>query len=129
MEAVMPETIITIDDLKKELTVQDYNTASFDDKEVAERAIRKAVIWVYGKVASTGNVYDETNEVIKDIVLKRAVYELFSYLGIESRAKAKEEDAADLIKTYFGSIGTKYDDGQGPATGAVATEEPPRYGR
>jgi len=124
----MPETIITIDDLKKELTPSDFNTASFDDKEVAERAIRKAVIWVYGKVRSTGNVYDENNEVIRDIVLKRAVYELFSYLGIESRAKAKEEDAADLIETYFGSIATKHNDGPGPAGGAVITVELPRYG-
>ena len=124
----MPETIITIDDLKKELTAQDYNTMSFDDKDVAERAIRKAVIWVYGKIRTTGNTYDETDEVIRDIVLKRAVYELFSYLGIESRAKAKEEDAADLIETYFGSIGTKHNDGPGPAGGAVISTEPPRYG-
>jgi len=124
----MPETIITIADLKKELTAQDFNTASFDDKDVAERAIRKAVIWTYGKVKSTNNEYDETNDVIKDIVLKRAVYELFSYLGIESRAKAKEEDAADLIETYFGNIATKHNDGPGPAGGAVITSEPPSYG-
>lgn len=124
----MPETIITIGDLKKELTAQDFNTASFDDKEVAERAIHKAVIWTYGKVKSTGNEYDEKNDVIKDIVLKRAVYELFSYLGIESRAKAKEEDAADLIETYYGNIATKHSDGPGPAGGAVITQEPPSYG-
>ena len=124
----MPETTITIDDLKKELTAQDFNTASFDDKDVAERAIHKAVIWVYGKVKSTGNEYDEANEVIRDIVLKRAVYELFSYLGIESRAKAKEEDAADLIETFFGGIATKYDNKPGPAGGVVITTEPPRYG-
>jgi len=124
----MPETIITVDDLKKELNPDDFRTASFADTEVAGRAIHKAVLWVYGKVASTGRVYDETNEVIKTIVLKRAVYELFSYIGNESRAKAKEHDAADLIETYFGSIATKYDDGPGPAAGAVITEEPPRYG-
>jgi len=124
----MQETIITIADLKKELTAQDFNTASFDDKEVAERAIHKAVLWTYGKVKSTGNTYDETNEVIRDIVLKRAVYELFSYIGQESRAKAKEEDAADLIETYFGGIATKHGDGPGPAGGAVITTEPPPYG-
>jgi hypothetical protein len=124
----MPETIITITDLKKELTAQDYDTMTFNDKDVAERAIRKAVIWVYGKVKSTGHEYDEKDDVIRDIVLKRAVYELFSYLGLESRARAKEEDAADLIKTYFGDISTKYDEGPGPAAGAVSGEEPPPYG-
>jgi hypothetical protein len=124
----IPETIITVDDLKKELNPDDFRTASFADDEVARRAVHKAVIWVYGKVASTGKTYDESNEVIKTIVLKRAVYELFSYTGNESRAKANEQDAADLIETYFGSIATKYEDGPGPASGAMVTEEPARYG-
>jgi len=124
----IPETIITIDDLKNELNPDDLRTASYADDEVKERAIHKAVIWVYGKVSTTGKIYDESDEVIKTIVLKRAIYELFSYIGIESRAKANEQDAADLIETYFGSIATKYDDGPGPASGAIAAPEPPRYG-
>ena len=114
--------------LKKEITPEDFRSTSYDDKEVAERSIRKAVIWAYGKVASTGNKYDETNEVIRDIVLKRAVYELYSYIGQENKAKMKEEDAADLIETYFGNIAARHDDGPGPAFGAVVTTEPPRYG-
>jgi len=124
----IPETIITVDDLKKELNPDDFRTASYADEEVAKRAIHKAVIWVYGKVASTGKTYDENDQVIRDIVLKRAVYELYTYIGNENRAKAKEEDAADLIETYFGSIATKYDKEPGPASGAVSTTEPPRYG-
>jgi len=124
----MPETIITINDLKGEMNPDDLRTVSYADEAVMKRAIDKAVIWVYGKVASTGNKYDEANDVIKDIVLKRAVYELFSYIGSESRAKSKEQDAADLIETYFGSISTKYDEGPGPAAGAMDTAEPPRYG-
>ncbi|MDR0300843.1 MAG: hypothetical protein LBI04_00835 [Treponema sp.] len=124
----MPETIITVNDLKKEINPDDYRTASFADEKVAERAIHKAVIWVYGKVMSTGNAYDEKDQVIRDIVLKRAVYELFSYIGNESRAKAKEQDAADLIETYFGGISTKYDEGLGPAAGTMSAPEPPAYG-
>ena len=124
----LPETTITITDLEKELNPDDLRTASYADDAVKERAIHKAVIWVYGKVATTGKTYDESDEVIKTIVLKRAIYELFSYIGNESRAKANEQDAADLIETYFGSIATKYDDGPGPASGAVDTPEPPRYG-
>jgi len=124
----LPESIITIDDLKGELNPEDFRTASYADDEVAKRAVHKARLWVYGKVATTGNVYNEADEVIKTIVLKRAVYELFSYVGNESRAKAAEEDAADLIETYFGSIATKHNEGAGPASGAIVTEEPPRYG-
>lgn len=124
----MQETIITVDDLKNELNPDDFRTASFADDEVAKRAIQKAVIWVYGKIASTGNVYDEENEVVKTIVLKRAIYELFSYIGNESRAKANEQDAADLIETYFGSIATKHDNSTGPSLGAIVTTELPQYG-
>ena len=124
----IPETIITTDDLKKELNPDDLRTASYADDAVKERAIHKAVVWVYGKVATTGKTYDESDEVIKTIVLKRAIYELFSYIGNESRAKANEQDAADLIETYFGSIATKHDEGLGSASGAVATPETPRYG-
>lgn len=124
----VPETIITVDDLRKDLNPDDLRTASYDDDEVAKHAIRKAVIWVYGKVATTGKTYDESNEVIKTIVLKRAIYELYSYVGNESRAKANEQDAEDLIETYFGSIATKYDSGPGPASASMAQAEPPRYG-
>jgi len=124
----VPETIITTDDLKKELNPDDFRTASYADNEVAQRAIHKAVIWVYGKVASTGNIYDESNDVVKTIVLRRAIYELFTYIGNESRAKSAEQDAADLIETYFGSIATKHDDGLGPAAGVISAPELPHYG-
>jgi len=124
----IPKTIITTDDLKKELNPDDLRTASYADDAVKEHAIHKAVIWVYGKVATTGKTYDESDEVTKTIVLKRAIYELFSYTGNENRAKANEQDAADLIETYFGSIATKHDEGVGPAAGMVAESELPRYG-
>ena len=124
----IPKTIITIADLEKELNPDDLRTASYADDAVKEHAIHKAVIWVYGKVSTTGKTYDESDEVIKTIVLKRAIYELFSYIGNENRAKANEQDAADLIETYFGSIATKHNDGPGPASGTVTAPEPPRYG-
>lgn len=125
----MPETIITADDLKQELNPDDLRTVSYNDTAVMERAICKAVIWARGKVKSAGREYDETDEVIRGIVVKRAVYELFSYIGNESRARAKEEDAADLIETYFGSINTKYNNNEsGPAAGMIAAGELPRYG-
>ena len=124
----MPETTITTDDLKKELNPDDLRTASLADNEVIKYAIHKAVIWVYGKVASTGKTYNESDEVIKTIVLKRAVYELFSYVGQEKRAHSSEQDAADLIETYFGSIATKHNNDPGPASGAAVTAELPSYG-
>jgi hypothetical protein len=93
----MPETIITLDDLRGEISPQDFETLSIGDAGVAERAIQKAVIWVYGKVKSTRHDYDETNEVVRDCILKRAVYELYTYTGNESRARSKEEALPALL--------------------------------
>jgi hypothetical protein len=124
--------MVTVDDVKKDITPQDYQTLTLSDDANAERAIEKAVIWAKGKIRSTGNVFDEENDVVKQIVVTRALYELWFFVGYPDRAKVKEEDAADLIESYFGSIKTKAGktgNDPGPAGGAVALPELPYYGR
>lgn len=124
--------MVTVDDVKRDITPQDYLTLSLGDDANAERAIEKAVIWTKGKILSTGNAFDPDNEVVQQIIVTRALYELYFFVGYPERAKAKEEDAADLIESYFGSIKTKGDaagNDTGPAGGAVALPELPYYGR
>ncbi|MDR2186400.1 MAG: hypothetical protein LBO80_12155 [Treponema sp.] len=124
--------MVTVSDVKRDITPQDYLTLTLGDDANAERAIEKAVIWATGKIRSTGNAFDEENEVVKQIVVTRALYELWFFVGYPDRARAKEEDAADLIESYFGSIKTKAGDAgndSGPAGGAVALPELPCYGR
>lgn len=124
---------LTIEDIKKELPAQDYRTVTLGDDSVAERSLTKASLWVKGKVASTGATFDEEDVIVKECILKRAVYELFSFVGQESRAKMKERDVEDLIESYFGDIKTKNDaatvTGSGPASGYITRREVPRYGR
>jgi hypothetical protein len=124
--------MVTVDDIKKDITPQDYQTLTLSDDNNAKRAIEKAVIWAKGKIGSTGSAFDENNEVVAQIIVTRALYELYFFVGYPDRAKAKEEDAADLIESYFGSIKTKADaagNDPGPAGGAVALPELPYYGR
>lgn len=113
---------ITVDDLKSEITKQDYETLTLGDDTVAVRCLLKAKIIIKGMVISTGNVYDEQNEACKLATLKCALYELYAYCGQEVKAREKQEDYELIIKTYFGNILTKNDASQdnGPAVGVIS---------
>ena len=113
---------LTVEDLKTELPEQDYETLTLGDENVAVRALLKAKLAVAGMVLSTGNKYDEENEVCREATLKYALYELFAFVGQENRAREKLEDCELLIETYFGSIRKKTDaeSSSGPAVGCVA---------
>jgi hypothetical protein len=124
---------VSVADVKRDVTPQDYMTLTLGDDANAERAVEKAVVWVKGKILSTGNAFDEDNEVVRQVIVTRALYELWFFVGYPEKARSKEEDAADLIESYFGSIKTKHDDragnDPGPAGGAVIVPELPEWGR
>ncbi|MCL1812227.1 MAG: hypothetical protein FWG29_01755 [Treponema sp.] len=122
--------MVTVQDVQKDITPQDYLTLSLGDDANTERALEKAVIWAKGKILSTGNAFDPENEVVKQIIVTRALYELWFFVGFPDKARAKEEDARDLIESYFGSIKSKHDEDRfGPPDGAVVVPELPDYGR
>jgi hypothetical protein len=123
---------VSVADLQRDVTPQDYLTLTLGDDANAERALEKAAVWAKGKILSTGNTFDEDNEVVRQIVVTRALYELYFFVGYPDKARSKEEDAADLIESYFGTIKTKLDEAgknTGPAGGAVILPELPDYGR
>lgn len=113
---------LTVEDLQKEIPPQDYETLTLGEETVAVRALLKAKLAVAGMVLSTGNKYDEENEVCREATLKYALYELFAFVGQENRAKDKLDDCELLIETYFGSIRKKTDaeSSSGLAVGCVA---------
>ena len=122
--------MVTVQDVQRDITPQDYLTLSLGEDANTERAIEKAVIWTKGKILSTGNEFDLEDDVVKQVIVTRALYELYFFVGYPDKARAKEEDARDLIESYFGSIKTKHDDDRfPPAGGAVIAAEIPDYGR
>lgn len=111
---------LTIEDLKKELPEQDYDTLTLGEDVVAVRSLIKAKTWVKGMIQSTGKEYSEENDIVREAVLKRALYELFSFVGQESRAREKAEDCELLIESTFGPILKKDDtNASGPAVGCM----------
>lgn len=112
---------LTVEDLKKELPDQDYETLTLGENTVAVRCLLKAKIAVKGMVQSTGHVYSEENEVCREATLKYALYEMFAFVGQENRAREKLEDCQLLIETNFGPVIKKTDAGNttGPAVGVI----------
>ena len=47
--------------------------------------------------------YNEEDEIQRLILIKRALYELYSYAEQEAVAEDKKEDAMELLKAYLGS--------------------------
>jgi hypothetical protein len=123
---------VSVEELQRDVTPQDYFTLTLGDDANAERAIEKAAVWAKGKILSTGNAFDEDNEVVRQVIVTRALYELYFFVGYPEKARSREDDAADLIESYFGTIKTKHNeagDDPGPAGGAVILPELPDYGR
>ena len=112
---------LTVEDLKKELPDQDYETLTLGEDTVAVRCLLKAKIAVKGMVQSTGHIYSEENEVCREATLKYALYEMFAFVGQENRAREKLEDCQLLIETIFGPVIKKTDAGNttGPAVGVM----------
>lgn len=105
---------LNIDDVKNETATQDFETLTLGDDAVAERCLMKARIWAKGAIRSTGGEYDEDNDAVRLAVLKMTMYELFSFIGEEQKAQDKYRDAVEILKSYFGKFGTKYDSGTAP---------------
>ena len=95
--------MIAIDDLKAELTPYNYQMLTQNADSIAQRAIEKATIWVKAKFAKCGKEPDFEDSLVKEAVLKRALYELYSFSEQEEKARDKKEDAEVLLEGLFGS--------------------------
>ncbi len=93
---------VTVEDLRRE--IKDYNlrVLAEGDSAVIERAIEKAIIWARAKVIAASGSFDEDKEVNRLIVIKRALYELYSYAENEAVATDKKEDALELLRAVYG---------------------------
>lgn len=93
--------MVLVEDLKKE--VKNYNWDVLVEGEAAERALDKARIWIKAKLIQVNALYDEEDPIIAEALLKRALYELYSFAENEDVAKDKKEDAIELLRARFGS--------------------------
>lgn len=91
-----------LEELKGDLKEYNYETLTAGDDSVAERALKKAQVWLRAKLRTYGVDVDLSNEVIRQALIKRALYELYSYAENEEIARDKARDAVELLRAEFG---------------------------
>lgn len=116
----MAESSVTYEDLKKELTDYNYKVLTGGDDSVASRCIEKATIWAKAKVIQAAGTFDATTTINREIVLKRALYELYAFAENEEVARDKKEDAFELLKAAYGNAV----DGAGYTAGGSVEQKP-----
>lgn len=94
---------VTVNELRTDIKPYNYDLLTGGDDLIAERALHKAVIWAKAKVVAAAGVFDPESEINREIVLKRAAYELYSYAENEEVARDKKEDALELLRASYGS--------------------------
>lgn len=94
---------VLVADLKEDLKSYNYEVLTGGDDSVAQRAVEKARIWAQAKVLAAGGVFDEETETGRQIVIKRALYELYSSAENEAVARDKKEDAMELLRAVYGN--------------------------
>ena len=114
---------VTVSDLKLEIKSYNYNLLTGGDDDIALRAIHKAEIWCRAKVIAAGSFFDPEAEINREIVIKRALYELYSYAENEIVARDKREDALEILKASYGSAvdSSGYSDSSGQTAIPVAS--------
>lgn len=98
--------MITTDDLKVDIGDYQYKILADDVDVKAQRSIDKAVTWLKTKYMGCQRDISEINyddEVIKEVLIKRASYELYSMSEQEEKAKDKKDDAIELLYGMLGS--------------------------
>lgn len=104
---------VSVEDLKAEITSYNFSMITGGDDDVAKRALVKATMWAKAKVLHVAGVFDPSSEINREIVIKRALYELYSYAENEAVARDKKDDAFELLRAAYGSgvDGTNQDNG------------------
>lgn len=91
-----------LEELKKEIKDYNYETLTGGDDTVAARCLEKAEIWLRSKLRTYGVQVDLNHPVIRLALLKRALYELYSFAENEEIARDKARDAIELLRAEFG---------------------------
>jgi hypothetical protein len=77
-------------------------------------------MWCEAKVIAAGSAFDPALPINREIVIKRALYELYSYAENEEVARDKREDALEMLRAAYGDSV----DSSGYQSGGAAVQNP-----
>lgn len=103
--------MIAAQDLQAELKDYSWDVLTEGDLAVGEKALETSRIWIKARLHSAGIEYDPTledsDEIVRQIVLYYALYRLYAYAEQESKAADKKGDAVELMSAYLSSTAAK----------------------
>lgn len=94
---------VSVDDLRSEISSYNWDVLTEGDESVARRSIEKAELWARAKIMQARGRWDDDDEILRLVVIKRALYELYSHAENEEVARDKKEDSMELLKAYSGN--------------------------
>jgi len=94
--------VVTVDEIKQRFLTDDLQAVTGGDDSVIERAINSARIWLFAALKARGMQLNEEDEVQREIVIKRTLYELYAYSQDWEVAKANREEAEQLLSAMLG---------------------------
>ena len=94
---------VTVSDLKERIKQHNYMVLTDGDDAIGERSIETARTWLMARLTEIGFEFpfDETDQVIREIIINRSLYELYAYAEQETVANDKKQNARELIEGYI----------------------------
>jgi len=94
---------LTFLDLKEELPIEIWEAVTQGEDTLGDRFLNRARIWLSARLKPCGiTQFDENDTIIRQILLYRALYELYAYVEKEELAFDKREAAEEMLRGYFG---------------------------
>ncbi len=95
--------LVTASDLKENIREHNYMVLTDGDDSLGTRALEKARVWLTARLTEISFVFpfDEDDTVIREIIINRALYELYALSDQETVASDKKANARELIAGYI----------------------------
>ena len=94
---------VTVSDLKENIRSHNYMVLTDGDDELGTRALEKARVWLTARLTEINFEFpfNEDDSVIREIIINRALYELYSLSDQETVASDKKANARELLSGYI----------------------------
>lgn len=110
---------LSADELREDMDPGIYDQVTRGDGSLGDWAISRAETWFTAYLRRSGvTLTDEMTPAVKQIISKRAQYELYARQEVEEMARDKRQDANELVRALLGDDPEGQTEAQRP-TGAV----------
>ena len=95
--------LVTASDLKENIREHNYIVLTDGDDSLVKSAIEKARVWLTARLTEISFVlpFNEEDQVIREIIINRALYELYALSDQETVASDKKSNARELLSGYI----------------------------